>query len=86
MQPFSNGTQYGDWTASNCDRCKKSETNGGECDIEIALMDACFTDGEITDEIAMRLAYEPKAYVWMCGEVAWCEWWMKEVMLRQIGG
>lgn len=89
IRPFSNGSQYLDFEASNCGRCKKRATieqissNEVPCKIEEAIGLASIDDGKITHEIATRMGYfdnnPPKtknyAYVWQCGEVEWTEEW-----------
>jgi len=84
IRPFSNGSQAEDWFSSNCDRCAKSKANNGNCDIELALNTAYFGDGEVSQEIGDRMAYNPDKYCWMCGEVEWCDWWVKECLKRQV--
>jgi hypothetical protein len=43
IQPFSNGGEYRNWLAHNCDLCKKA----GHCPIEYALEFASGYDGLI---------------------------------------
>ena len=70
VRPFSTGTQYLDWTLSNCEDCAKS----GRCVLERALSDACIRDGTIAHSIAERMGYfahngaDGFSYVWPCGE------------------
>ena len=94
--PFSNGTQYLDWKASNCGRCKKLATDTQitndrmPCSIEYALSMALIGDGEVSAGIAQRMGYfdnnPPKtkefSYVWQCGEVDWTEEWKEEYKKR----
>lgn len=54
MRPFSCGSEFQDWQTPNCERCAKSRMDMSGCQIELAMMNACFGDGEITDEIAER--------------------------------
>jgi len=76
IRPFSNGSQYSDWTSSNCDRCTKGyhlqpDGEWPNCDIESALLNAYFDNGEITTEIAERMGYnsvEQPAQCWKCNE------------------
>lgn len=83
--PFHCGTQYADWTSANCDRCKRSDVNGGECDLEIDLGRAYIANGEISKDVAQRIGYydHKGEYNWPCNEVEWCEWWKEEVIQRQ---
>lgn len=76
IHPFSNGTQYMDWVATNCDRCAKVEN----CEIADALADACCSSGEVSEEIARRMGYfAHHGHVnWPCGEVEWTEAWKAE--------
>lgn len=81
MRPFSCGTQYGDWTAANCLRCKKSFDSGvseESCDLEEALFIAYIGDGEIDEQIAGRLQPEKNRYCWQCGEWEPKEEWKRE--------
>ena len=72
MRPFHNGSQFADWRILNCDSCKRSVDNkksGGSCDIEEALDVACLTDGNVSNEIGVRMgATDPIAYTWKCPE------------------
>lgn len=68
IRPFSNGAQFGDWTASNCDGCTKSPDNGGKCDIFEAIGDGNVGDGTVSDEIGKRMGYDRAEYVWPCTE------------------
>lgn len=84
MRPFDSGTQFADWTSSNCDRCNASCHEPGEwptCEIESALVYAFFDEGAVSDDIAARMGINEETegkYVWMCGEVDWADEWMKE--------
>ena len=85
-RPFHCGSQFGDWVASNCDRCTKDPCGEGDdhkfgrCDIADALAHAFFGDGEVSEDIAkrMNLPGNEKALVWMCNEVEWTEEWEKK--------
>lgn len=72
VTPFSNGAQFGDWCARNCNRCEKynSETFDGTCDIDGALGMAYIDSGEVEDSIAERMGYTAnrEAYTWDCPE------------------
>lgn len=92
FSPFSNGTQYGDWTDTNCNRCKKSAQQLPEssiydynCVIEEALLEAYVTDGEVEEQIANRMGYllNQDKDIWMCPEVEWTEEWKSECIARQ---
>ena len=63
-RPFSNGSQFGDWQASNCERCTKCIDGPNDpspflppCQIESALIDALFDDGTVSHEMAIRMGY-----------------------------
>jgi len=77
MRPFSCGSQYGDWTSANCERCTKAAEGYAwpTCEIEAALCEAYCGDGEITDRIAARMGESKGRYNWPCGEVEWTEEW-----------
>ena len=83
IRPFSTGTQYMDWEASNCGRCIKASTKEeferGEfaCSIEMELAYGTVGDGTISDDAATRMRYvENKGkYVWQCGEWEPTEEW-----------
>ncbi len=73
IRPFSNGTQFMDWTAANCDRCAKAADRDNPprrcpCDIEQALLEACMGDGMIPLPIADRMGRDQGRYNWKCGE------------------
>jgi hypothetical protein len=85
MRPFSCGSQFADWTSSNCDRCTKAADDKldgqAACTIELALWNAYFGSGEVTPDIARRMGATPEnegRYVWPCGEVEWTEEWKAE--------
>ena len=59
VRPFSNGSEYVDWTASNCDHCKCAEN----CDIEAALGLASVGDGRVSSYIYKRMGQSNR-----CGE------------------
>ncbi len=83
IQIFSTGSQYADWSTSNCHRCTKwSGWNElPTCDIDMALGEAYILDGTVSQEIATRADYDPEKYNWQCGEVEWTE----ELPLDKIG-
>ncbi len=93
-RPFSNGTQFQDWQASNCDRCTEGAgvcLEPGQwptCEIEAALVEAACTDGKVTAEIAKRAGVCDEtrlSYVWMCPSVVWTEEWKREAgQLRMV--
>ena len=77
VRPFSNGTQFADWTGWNCDLCRKGENPDAipDCDIALALGEGYWGDGTVTPEIARRMGYyeahaegEYPAYNWRCPE------------------
>jgi len=80
---FSNGSQYADWQASNCHRCKKFPWTLPDCDIDIALAEAYLNNGKVSQEIANRAGYDPDKYVWPCSEVEWTEEWKLEYLERE---
>jgi hypothetical protein len=67
-RPFSNGSQYGDWTAANCENCSKQE----DCEIATALSLAYCTSGLVRDGIALRMGAIKNAhrYNWPCPEAS----------------
>ena len=74
MRPFSGGSQYGAWIGANCDRCAKGAQRHGpdalpDCEIELALGEAYFDDGNITDAIAARMGDGAGRYYWKCGDL-----------------
>lgn len=55
-RPFSNGSEYRDWTEHNCrDGCLYYTEDHPTCGLELALGLAYFGDGTVTPEIATRL-------------------------------
>lgn len=76
VKPFSSGSQFDDWEASNCHKCKYYEL--GNCDIALALIFAYWDDGTVSQEIANRMGYVKDKYVWQCTEVNWIEELVKE--------
>jgi hypothetical protein len=87
--PFSTGSQYRDWQASNCERCTKFDPNKCDpkrCEIDFALALAYMGEGYISPEIAVRMGYDPVKYSWPCGEVEWTEAWKEEFTKRQMTG
>ncbi len=75
VYPVSCGTQYGDWTDSNCRQCIKGADIDNPpavcpCDLEQALLVACFDDGTVGVEIGTRMgAVQNKGcYGWECPE------------------
>jgi hypothetical protein len=80
IQPFANGSQYMDWQECNCCRCEKYTEDGSGCEIDAALGEASWSDGEVSDKIATRMGYPGAAmrYVWPCTEVVWTEAWKAE--------
>lgn len=70
--PFSNGTQFMDWIARNCDRCSRCKVNehgedATECDLWDALQAACEAE-PVPAEVLSRIGYKPGAYTWDCPE------------------
>lgn len=56
VRPFSNGSEYRDWTERNCrDGCLFFDAEPPKCELEFALGLAYFGDGTIAPEIARRL-------------------------------
>jgi hypothetical protein len=71
IRPFSCGTQYGDWTESNCTTCTKARPNATTfeeltCEIERALSEAYVTDGRIPLPVADQMGHGDGRYVWPC--------------------
>lgn len=64
-RPFSNGSEFGDWTCRNCDRCWKSKvselTQRSRCPMENALARGSVSDGTIPQRIAKRLGWDGKS-------------------------
>jgi len=74
MRPFSGGSQCRNWISSNCDRCAKGAHRLGpdalpDCEIELAIGEAYFDDGNITDTIAARMGDGAGRYCWKCAEL-----------------
>jgi hypothetical protein len=70
---FANGTQYMDWSASNCDKCAKAgdpgEAGSSMCDLFEAIHDAACMDGTVTPAVATRLGkHHSLVHVWPCPE------------------
>lgn len=86
VRPFSNGGQYSDWSDCNCARCTKGahrlndDAAFPDCELEAALLVACFDSGEIPLTIAQRIGMKEDEgrYVWPCAEVQWTEEWKAE--------
>ena len=53
--PFSSGTEYAEWVAANCDRCKYGFDDWYNCEIQIALDMAYLDDGTIPGYIAAAI-------------------------------
>ena len=74
VRPFSNGTEFEDWLASNCNDCRKSVDAIGKpgdwptCEIEGALTYAYLGDGTVDQAIADRMGFD-KSLVWRCTEL-----------------
>lgn len=75
IRPFSCGSQYCDWTDANCGGCSKAADCDNPparcpCDIEQALLEACFGDGTVSADIGgrMGLAVHQGRYNWPCPE------------------
>jgi hypothetical protein len=93
-RPFHCGTQYADWSDANCGRCTKGADRDNPparcpCDIEQALLEACFGDGSVSLPIAERMgsleANEPgqaPRYCWPCKEWEPTEAWKAEYTAR----
>ena len=82
IRPFYCGTQYLDWEASNCERCKKGSEPEGDlplkCEIQEALTVAYLDDGTVSSRIAERMGITKEtdmSGVWCCSEVDWTEEW-----------
>ena len=73
ISPFSNGSQYGDWTLNNCDKCRKSRVVNkiSPCDIELELFRAYLEYGTVPKEMAKRMGYfgNEGAHSWDCPEL-----------------
>lgn len=85
---FSSGSQYGDWVASNCERCAKYDVNDlPTCEIDEALGLAYLDDGKVTPEIALRAGVNEEnanKYVWPCSEVEWTEEWKAKLTAQRL--
>jgi hypothetical protein len=95
-RPFYCGTQLIDWQEANCCRCKKysfqTDPATGQtrvpldedqvCQIEEAIFEAHWGDGQVSDEIASRMGANTDAHIWQCGEVDWTEEWKAEYRNR----
>lgn len=79
VYPFSNGSQYVNWTCANCERCTKQADPDASfdkmpCQIEAALAYASIDDGSVTEEIAERMGVnfwkskDKFLYNWPCPE------------------
>jgi hypothetical protein len=78
VYPFANGSQFGDWVEKNCDNCTRSPKAKGDptCDLEVAIWNAYYGTGSITEEIARRMNYltpdgrtRALCYSWPCNEI-----------------
>lgn len=71
-RPFSNGAQFGDWCARNCNRCAKYNADqfDGKCEIDGAIGMAFIGDGSVDGAIAERMGYTEHTdeYTWDCPE------------------
>lgn len=90
IRPFSNGSQFADWAASNCERCNKYciHASKGACEIDFAVGMAYLADGSVTVDIAKRMGYLDNTgeYNWQCNEVDWREEWKAKVLARRTMG
>ncbi len=73
IHPFSNGTQYMDWTTANCDTCRKQAPADASldempCEIEAALVWASLDAGRVPLPIADRMGRGEGRYNWPCKE------------------
>jgi hypothetical protein len=73
LRPFDSGSQYADWQARNCERCRKwnpEEADPARCDLDYALGSAYLGDGQVDVEIARRIGRRPgeARYTWDCPE------------------
>lgn len=90
VRPFSNGSQYSDWSGCNCERCTKGAHMLGfdalpTCEIELSIGEAYLGDGRVSADIAERMGYTANTsrYVWPCNEVEWTEDWKAEFEKRK---
>lgn len=72
-RPFHCGSQYEDWSGKNCESCAlgaKEPDFEMKCDIEQALLEACFRDGCVEEPIYERMGAEENKghYIWQCPE------------------
>ena len=89
IRPFYCGSQYMDWLASNCERCKKYDLEYSSCEIDCALFEGAWCDGTVTEEIAVRMGFlvngkQNGKYNWMCCEVEWTEEWKEKYTRRTL--
>lgn len=66
IQPFPNGSSFGDWHCVNCDECRKGydyEESDWNCDLEYAVDLAYMGTGEIPADMGRRLGYKEEGYV-----------------------
>lgn len=68
VHPFSNGSEFSEWTARNCDRCLRRGDTGTECVLELALVRAYFGDGSVSADEARRLNRVDGDRKSVCGE------------------
>jgi len=71
VKPFDSGTQYVEWVARNCNRCKYgfTESDWYQCEIQYALDLAFITDGHVDRYIAEAMGWKdqvPWYYTWDC--------------------
>lgn len=96
FRPFSDGSQFQDWKASNCKRCKKynelADRPEETCELDFQLWKACMGDGSVSRDVAVRIGYLVDAvtfqqtnenYNWPCTEVDWTEEWQAEWLRRK---
>jgi len=61
ISPFSNGSDFADWTASNCEQCIASSPttfDDNSCPLEHALGVAYLTDGKSSRHAAVLIGCE----------------------------
>ncbi len=74
IRPFSNGTEFQSWKATNCERCRlgydREHPMGWQCQIEAAIDLASIKDGTIAPSIAKRMGYDSDTFelAWACPE------------------
>ena len=80
MRPFSSGSQYENWSDQNCGECARSNYPDPlpepPCPLELALLEACFDDGQVSNDVAERIGAldarpprrEGSLYCWRCKE------------------